>query len=347
MNKIKCPNCGKEIELTEALSHQVREQIVDEEQKKFAHEITELNIKLDTAEKAELEIRKQKNDFDEEKRHFEVEKQRQLDKERNLIREKALEEQIEKDKYKFAELEKKIADTSKALEEANRKATQGSQQSQGEVLELDLEITLKNAIKTDIFEPVGKGVSGADIKQIVITQKGSTCGTILWESKRTKMWGNDWISKLKTDMINAKANVAAIVSEMLPDEAKAGMGQKDGIWVCSPKLVVPLAMLLHKAVEDTARQKFITNMRQTDAERVYNYVTSHEFNQLAQSMLETYIEMDKQIAHERAAYEKIWKQREAQVTRLKLGVSGIMGQLQDAAGPALPPIKNLELDTAE
>ncbi len=345
MNTITCPHCHKPFELDEVLTHQIKEEVLLDQQKKHEEEVRRIKKQLEEAEKTELELRKQKNDLDEEKRRFELEKQRQLDRERESISKKAAEEQSEKDKYKLAELEKKLSDMSKDLEDANRKAAQGSQQLQGEVQELDLEKTLHDAIPTDVVEPIGKGVLGADIRQTVKTQRGNTCGTILWESKRTKAWSDGWITKLKEDRLRDKANAVAIVSEVVPQEVKSGMGLKDGVWICSPKLVVPLALLLHKAIEDAARQKFVSDRRQTDAERVYNYVTSHEFNQLAQSMLETYMEMEKQIAHERAAYEKIWKQREAQVARLKLGVSGIMGQLQDAAGPALPPIKNLELDT--
>jgi hypothetical protein len=231
----------------------------------------------------------------------------------------------------------------KAVEEARRKGDQGSQQLQGEVAELDIEITLRNAIPTDVFEPVEKGVLGADIRQIVKTQRGSTCGVILWESKRTKAWSDGWIVKLKQDKLNDKANVAAIVSDVLPEEAKTGMGLKDGIWVCSTRLLVPLALLLHKAIEDTARQKFVSDSRQTHAERIYAVVTSHEFVAQVESMLETYNAMLEQITRERNAFEKSWKLREAQVNHLMSGVSGIMGQLQDAAGPALPTIKNLEL----
>ena len=346
MNTIKCPHCGKPIELTEAFSHQVREQIVDEEQKKFANEITELKKKLDAAEKAELEIRKQKNDLDEEKRRFELEKQRQLDRERESIGKKATEEQIEKDKYKLAELEKKLSDTSKALEDANRKATQGSQQLQGEVAELDLEETLRRAFPSDVIEPVGKGVLGADIRQVVKSPGGKDCGTILWESKRTKAWSDAWIGKLKDDMRADRAHIPALVSDVLPDEAKTGMGMKDGVWVCLPKLFIPMATLLRLRLIDAAKQKFISENRLTKAEQIYSYVTSHEFAQQVESMVEVYNDMLAQITKERTAFERSWKLRETQVQRLLSGVSGIYGSIQGAAGPALPPIKSLELDSA-
>jgi hypothetical protein len=344
MNTITCPHCHKSFELTDALTHQIEEDLLAGEKKKHEEELAEMKRRLEKAEEAELAIRKQKNLLDEERRTFELEKQRQIDRERDSISKKAAEEQSEKDKYKLAELEKKLSDMTKDLEDANRKAAQGSQQLQGEVQELDLEVTLREAITTDVIEPIGKGVLGADIRQKVKTLRGNMCGTILWESKRTKAWSDGWVTKLKEDRLRDKANAAAIVSEVLPEEIRTGMGLKDGIWVCSPKLVIPLALLLHKAIEDAARQKFVSDRRQTDAERIYAVVTGHEFVQQVESMMETYNGMLAQIERERVAFEKFWKIRESQVKHLKSGVSGIVGELQEAAGPALPPIKSLELE---
>ncbi len=340
---ILCPHCKTEIELKDALIHQIEEKVLGDERRKHDEEVADYKKKLELAQNAELEIRKQKNQLDEERRTLKLEIQRQMDEERAKIREKTAEEVMESQRLKDKEKDKVIDDLKKALDDAQRKASQGSQQLQGEVQELDLESTLRNIMVTDLIEPVAKGVLGADIRQVVKTQRGNTCGTILWESKRTKAWSDGWIAKLKEDQLKDKANVAAIVSDVLPEEIKSGIGLKDGIWVCSTKLVVPLAMLLHKAIEDAARQKFISDRRQTDAERIYAVVTSHEFVQQVDSMMETYAQMLEQITKERNVFEKSWKARESQVRHLMLGVSGIVGQLQDAAGPALPVIKSLEL----
>lgn len=148
---------------------------------------------------------------------------------------------------------------------------------------------------------------------------------------------------MKEDMRNDKANIPAIISETLPEEAKTGMGLKDGVWVSSHKLFIPLAMLLRKSLIDAAYQKFVSDNKQSKAEQIYGYVTSHEFAQQVESMVEVYNDMLTQITKERVAFEKSWKLRESQVQRLLSGVSGIYGNIQGAAGPALPPIKSLEL----
>lgn len=344
MNTITCPHCHKPFELTDALTHQIEEDLLAGEKKKHEEELVEMKRRVEKAEEAELAIRKQKNLLDEEKRTFELDKQRQLDAEREKIRKAAEENILEQQRLKEKEKDKMIDDLKKSLEDAQRKATQGSQQLQGEVAELDLEDTLRHTFPSDGVEPIGKGVLGADIRQVVKSPGGKTCGTILWESKRTKAWGGDWVDKLKEDMRNDKANIPAIISEALPEEAKTGMGLKDGVWVCSPKLFIPLAMLLRKSLIDAAYQKFVSDNRQTKAEQIYGYVTSHEFAQQVESMVEVYTDMLSQVNRERVAFEKSWKLREAQVRRLLTGVSGIYGQIQGAAGPALPPIKNLELE---
>jgi hypothetical protein len=345
-NTIICPHCKKSFELTDALTHQIEEDLLAGEKKKHEEELTAMKRQLEKAEEAELAVRKQKNLLDEEKRTFELDKQRQLDSEREKIRKSAEETILEQQRLKEKEKDKMIDDLKKSLEDAQRKATQGSQQLQGEVQELDLEQTLRSTFSLDSIEPIGKGVLGADIRQVVKSPGGKTCGSILWESKRTKAWSDGWITKLKDDMRNDKANIPAIVSETLPEEAKTGMGLKDGVWVCSPKLFTPLAMLLRKSLIDAAYQKFVSDNRQTKAEQIYGYVTSHEFAQQVESMVEVYTSMLEQITKERVAFEKSWKLRESQVHRLLSGVSGIYGQIQGAAGPALPPIKNLELDSA-
>lgn len=343
MNMIKCPHCGKPIEITEALTHQIEDQVFTGFQKKHEEELAEMKKRLVKAQEAELEIRKQKNLLDEEKRTFELDKQRQLDAEREKIRKTAEETILEQYHLKEKEKDKMIDDLKKSLEDAQRKATQGSQQLQGEVAELDLEETLRHTFSSDGIEPIGKGVLGADIRQVVKSPGGKVCGTILWESKRTKAWSDGWITKLKEDMRSDKANIPAIISETLPEEAKTGMGLVSGVWVCSMKLFIPLATLLRKSLIDAAYQKFVSDNKLSKAEQIYGYVTSHEFAQQVESMVEVYTDMLSQVNRERVAFEKSWKLREAQVRRLLSGVSGIYGQIQGAAGPALPPIKNLEL----
>lgn len=338
-----CPHCKKTIEISEAISHQVEEKIIAEQQEKHERELTVIKKQLEAAQNTELELRKQKNKLDEERRTFDLDKQRQLDLEREKIRQKTLEEAAESQRLKEREKDKVIDDLKKSLEDAQRKASQGSQQLQGEVQELDLEELLRKEFPGDTIEPIGKGILGADVRHIVRSPRGMDCGHILWESKRTKAWSDGWVDKLKEDLRNDKANIPAIISETLPEEIKSGIGLRDGVWVASPMHSLPLAMLLRKALLDSARQKMIAQNQQTKAEELYGYITSHEFANQVEAMVETYNDMRDQIARERTAFEKSWKQREAQVNRLLSSVSGIYGSMQGIAGPSLPTISKLEL----
>ncbi len=369
MNTLACPHCGKTIEITEALTHQIEAKVLEEERLKHQKELEkarneagtklqeEMKLlrdemarkdkKLEEARQAELEIRKQKNLLEEEKRAFELDKQRQLDAEREKIRQKTTEEILEQQRLKDKEYELKIEGLKKALEDAQRKASQGSQQTQGEVAELDLEQLLRTNFPGDSIEPVGKGALGADIRQVVRSPRGLDCGSILWESKRTKAWSDTWIAKLKDDMRSAKANVPAIISEVLPDDISNGLGLKDGVWVANRVLALPLALLLRKSLLDAARQKLISENKQSKAEQLYTYITSHEFAQQVEAMVEVYLEMKDQITKERTAFERSWKQREAQVGKLLSGVAGVYGSMQGIAGTALPSIRPLELASGE
>ncbi len=377
---ITCPRCKEEIPVEEAFSHQLSEKLQKEYEERLAEsvkriendknkileevkkktgeglqveiktlreEAAEKDKKLEESRKQELELRKARNVLEEEKKEFEVKVQRQLDEERKEIREKVETEILEKQHLKDKEKDLQIDQLKKLLEDAQRKANQGSQQAQGEVLEVDLEETLRQNFPGDEIQPIGKGVLGADVRQVVKSPRGTICGTILWESKRTKVWSGDWTSKLKADMVADKANLCAIVSEVLPEEAKNGIGVKDQVWVTSLRLVVVLSMLLRKSLLEAAKQKVISQNQQDKAQQLYQYVTGHEFQHQVEAMVSTYTEMREQVAHERVAFERIWKLREAQIQKLLLGVAGGYGSIQGKVGPAMPKVENLELEDGQ
>lgn len=270
--------------------------------------------------------------------------QKKIAEEEAKIRESAQKDADEKQRLNLAAKEKTISDLQKALDEAQRKAAQGSQQLQGEVMELDLERSLAGAFRDDQIAPVPKGVNGADIAHTVRSPRGTECGLILWEIKRTKHWTDGWVPKLKEDVRSAKAAIAIIVTEALPKDMAEDMGQVNGVWVCKPNLAIVLGSLLRKSLLDVARQKALSDNRGDKADALYNFVTSHEFVQQIESMVETYQEMTQQVMKERTAFEKLWSQREKQAQKLLLGTANIVGSMQGHIGSAsMPRIKGLEL----
>lgn len=343
-NTIRCPKCGKDFEVSEALKEHIRQEEIEKIKLEKEKEISEYKRRAENAEQNELAFRKEKEVLEEEKRKFELEKQRQLDKERESIRIKAAADQSEKDKYVIAEYQEQMRKMSKDLEEANRRAKQGSQQLQGEVQELDLEETLKKVYPYDEIGEVKKGELGADVRQRVKSPRGTYCGTILWESKRTKVWGGDWVSKLKEDLRRDKAHIAVIVSDILPKEFKREVGELNGVWIIKPAFLIPISALLRKNLLDVAKEKFVAVKKQDTAGELYDLVTGHEFTQQIDRMVETYFEMRNQVGKERAAFERIWKAREIQIDRLIGGLSGIYGSMKEVAGSALPEIDTLKLE---
>ena len=189
------------------------------------------------------------------KENAELEMQKKLSENESQIREEATKSADEKYRLKLAENEKKLSDTQKALDEAQRKAAQGSQQLQGEILELDMENAFKDAFREDDIEPIGKGVKGSDIRQVVKNNHGAGCGVMLWEIKRTKSWKDEWIGTIKSNLLDAKANTPIIITNIMPKHITEDIGFMNGVWICKPELAIVLASLLRKGLIDVHVQK--------------------------------------------------------------------------------------------
>jgi len=368
-NVINCPNCGKtikigdvlkeEIEKEYALKHkkeiedvkrQTEEKIREELSQKSLLEISDLKKSLEEKEKKlvfmreeELRLREQKRNLEEKEKEFELTFQRKLDEERKKVEETVMKHASDEFRLKDMEKEKVISDLKHALEDAQRKASQGSQQTQGEILELDLENTLRNAFPQDIIEPVEKGIRGADLRQIVKSPMGAICGVILWESKRTKAWTDEWLMKLKDDLRAEKADIPVIVSTTLPKEAEKGFGLKEGVWIVSYGLFLPVAIILRKSLFDIARQKALSANQGRKADLLYEFITGNEFKQQIEAIVEVYQEMNEQISKEKIAFEKIWKNREGQLKRLITGTINVYAGAQGLVGKSMPQIKGLDL----
>lgn len=300
--------------------------------------------KRKSAEDRELDIRKRELALEEASRSMTLEMERKLEEERKSIREKTESQLIEQQRLKDLQKDKMIGDLRKALEDAQRKANQGSQQTQGEVQELEMERLLTETFRDDIIEPVGKGVTGADIRQIVRSSKGTICGIILWESKQTKSWSEGWVSKLKSDLRAEHANIPVIVTTAYTESNWCGLTLHDGVWVCNFSLFMPLAISLRKQLLEVGREKAMAQNKGEKADLIYGYVTSNAFRQQMEALVELYSEAHSQIGKERAAMEKIWKMREGQAQRLMLSLGNIYGNIQGLAGSsAVPELTGLSL----
>jgi len=307
----------------------------------FEKQLEDKEKKLNEAREKEIEIRKEKNELEEEKKNFELEKQRQLDRERKKIAEEASTRATEEQQHVIEQLKKQLSDATKAKNDLSRKLEQGSQQTQGEVSELKLEESLKQAFIYDEIIPVPKGKNGADIIQKVISRSGKKCGQIIWEVKNAKAWSKGWIQKLKNDQRIIKAELAVIASTVLPDGVK-GFIFRDGIWICDIKMAIALAISLRMNLKAVAKEKAMAVGKDEKVEILYSYLTGVEFRQRVEMIVEAFTGMQNGLNKEKMAYEKIWAEREKQIQKVISNTVGMYGDLSGLV--ALPQIKILELE---
>jgi len=305
-------------------------------------QIAEKEKKLKESQDVELDLRKRQRLLEEKEQALKLEVARQLDSERQKIIANAHASYDEEHRLKDAEKEKQMADMRKQIDDLKRKAEQGSQQIQGEVLELQIEEMLRQEFPFDNIEPVPKGIKGADAIQVVKTQSGKICGKILWESKRTKNWSDAWIQKAKDDQREAKAHLVVIVSETLPNGVPQ-FSQINGVWVVSISLALELSKALRFLLLEVAKEKSFQDGKTGKMEILYSYLTGPEFKSRIEAILEGFINLQKDLDSEKRAMEKIWSKRSKQIDKVIKSIGGMHGDLEGIAGSSLPVVKMLEL----
>ena len=298
--------------------------------------------KLAEAQKAQADLIKKQRELDDAKRELEltVEKRVQagLDATRQLARKEAEDEQ----RLKVMEKEQTIAAMQKQIEDLKRRAEQGSQQLQGEVQELELENLLRGKFPFDAIEPVPKGEYGGDVLHRVVGAGGQPGGTILWEFKRTKNWSDAWLVKLRGDQRAAKAEIAVIVSQILPKGVET-FELVEGVWVTHPRAALPVAMVLRQSLLELALARQTTEGQQTKTDMVYQYLTGPRFRQRVEAIVEAFSTMQEDLDKERKVIMKQWAKREEQIMRVMGATVGMYGDLQGIAGKSLQEIEGLEL----
>jgi hypothetical protein len=308
--------------------------------------LKERTEKLAQAQKAQAELIRKERELEDARREMDLAIEKKVQEGLGAARDKAKKEAEDELRLKVSEKEQTIAAMQKQIEELKRKAEQGSQQLQGEVQELALEELLRDKFPLDDIAPVPKGEHGGDALQTVRGPTGEPCGTILWESKRTKNWSDGWLAKLREDQRVAKADVAVIVSRVLPKDVET-FDLVDHVWVTQPRLALPVAMSLRQTLIDVARARQASEGLQTKTELVYQYLTGPRFRQRIQGIVEAFETLQKDLDAERKVITRQWAKREAQIERVMQGTIGMYGDLQGIAGQGLKEIEGLELPALE
>jgi hypothetical protein len=306
--------------------------------KLLQQEAAENAEKLKESRRKELEFLQKEQALKTREEEMQLTIQRQLLEERSKLKEQLQKEESEKISLKeqefqlrTKELEKQIEDQKRLVEEMRRKSEQGSMQLQGEVQELMLEEMLQSTFPFDKIEEVGKGVRGADCVQIVRNQFGNESGKIIYESKRTKDFSNEWIEKLKKDMRSHGADVAVIVTQTFPKDMER-FGEKDGVYICTFNEVRSVALLLRNALLKIADARKSQENKGDKMVMLYDYLTGAEFSEQWKAIREGFMSMRQSIQKERDTMERLWKAREKQLEKVLLNAAHIQGSVEGIAG---------------
>jgi hypothetical protein len=315
----------------EKRAHTKAQEAVSVELEDLKRQAAEKDRKLDAAHQSELEWRKQKRELDERAKNLDLEAARKIDEERQKIQDETARRVAEEYRMRDAEKDKKLHDALKVNDELKRKLEQGSQQTQGEVLELQLEELIRGAFPLDQIDAVPKGMNGADVVQKVFNKSGHFCGTIVWESKRTKVWSEGWLQKLKDDQRALKAEIAILVSEVLPKDI-SGFSQRSGIWISNFSSAIGIAQILRAQLIQLANVRAAAVGKNEKMEVLYEYLTSTEFRQRVEAIAEAFIQMQSDLSEERRVAEKRWAKRQKEIDRVFQNTAGMYGELQGLLG---------------
>lgn len=341
----------EKVKLESELQKQLRKSIAsdyDNELRLLRQNIEENEERIKTARQKEYAYLKKEQELKSREQELELALQKKLMQERDVLlqqlrRDEAERSAVKETEYllKLKELEKQLEDQRKLADEMKRRAEQGSMQLQGEAQELLLEELLRDRFPYDTIGEVGKGVEGADCIQTVRNHVGTECGKIIFESKRTKAFNNGWIEKLKTDMRNKGADVAVIVTNVMPKEM-ACFGERDGVWVCSFHEVLALTTALRHTIIRIADTKKAEENKGEKMQMLYSYLTGSEFRQQIEAIVESFLCLKNAITKERVQMEKIWKEREKQLDKVLISTSGLYGSIKGIAGASIGEIPSLE-----
>jgi len=344
MKRLSAEMSKKEIELKKQIEddNSNRIKLLNDELKKKSDELIDLN-------KTKIEIEQLKRDKEELASKITLEKEKELNEKLKVEKERI--QKLAQDKYneefektkekieadyllKIKEKDKIIEDQKRLTEEMKRKQEQGSTQLQGEVQELAIKEILRSIFPFDEISEVPKGISGADVIQKVRNHFGQEVGKIVFESKRTKAFSNEWIQKLKSDAVLVKADICVLVTEAMPDGIEK-IGQKDNVWICSFSDFKGLVMVIRESLIKINEAFSSQTNKGEKMQMLYDYLMSSEFLMQVRAIVDGFSELQKGYIQERSAMERIWKQREKQLEKVMLNTNHFLGSIQGIAGNSI------------
>ncbi len=338
---LKVEKSRLEQELKAKITSEKEEQMIllQKELAEKSSQVKELN-----ASKAMIE--KLKREKDEIESTIKLKTEQMMNEQLRIEKEKISKLADEANALKLKEKDEQMEQLKRSLEDAKRKAEQGSQQIQGEAQELAIETWLSTQFPFDSIDEVKKGAFGADCVQTIHTRELQNCGVLCYESKNAKTWSAEWINKLKQDMLKVHADIGVLVTTVMPNGMDR-MGFVDGVWVCSLEEFKGSASLLRDNLIRAYKTMQKEENKSDKAIMLYQYLTSNEFNMQLSSIVDGYISMKDELEKEKRSLTAIWKRREKTIERMFLNTSEMYGSLQGIAGNSIAHITALELPYIE
>jgi len=335
----------KEKELKEELAAKFKKKAEEEQEerlKALQSELKEKSEKVKDFHKAQAEIEQLKRKQEELKAEAEVAAQKKLTVQLNEEKDKIRKSEEEKNELKMKEVLKQLEDQKKLTEEMKRKQEQGSMQLQGEVQELAIEEWLAAKFPLDGIEEIKKGARGGDCIQTVNTRDAQNCGTIYYESKRTKDFQPSWIEKFKADIRDRNANIGVLVTNVLP-KGMDRMGLKDGIWICTYEEFKSLCAVLRQGIVQVNTAVGSQENKGDKMHMLYDFLTGNAFRMQVEAITEGFTQLKIDLDTEKRSMQRIWKQREKQIEKVISSTIDMYGSIKGIAGNAVQSVKALEL----
>lgn len=372
MNTIVCPQCNQEFAINDAVTHQLEQEILQNLNAKHKQDLEKVRdeVREESAKRLQEQYQLERKQFQDDakdkderiknmidqmskltealriskrqKDEAELQMQKKLALEEEKIREDAQKKAEEAQHLVISQKEKQLQDALKANEEMRRKLQQGSQQTQGEVFELEFEGILKQHYPNDQIKPVAKGIKGGDIIQEVWDRRGNYTGKILWELKNTKTWSEGWIDKLKVNQRAISADEAVIISEVLPANIKIA-GFHENVWITQRNFVVTLADTLRAKLIQLFYVKNSVKNKDGKIEVLYTYLSGVEFKHRVEAIVEAFTNMQTEIEKEKRYFNNKWARDEKNIRQVIDNTYGMHGDLKGIIGAAIPQIKGLDL----
>ncbi|WP_421976101.1 DUF2130 domain-containing protein [Roseivirga seohaensis] len=327
--------------MEEKLKHQLQAEQLDQFET-LQKELNEKSEQIKELNRTKAEIEKLKREKSELKEIAEAEAQKNLNATLIAEREKIRKVEEEKNEMRFKEMQKQLEDQKKLTEEMKRKQEQGSMQLQGEVQELAIEEWLMGQFPLDSIEEIKKGARGGDCIQVVNTRARQNCGTIYYESKRTKDFQPSWIEKFKADIRERGANVGVLVTEVMP-AGMDRMGLRDGIWICNYDEFKGLCAVLRESIVQLSMAVSSQENKGDKMHILYDFLTSNTFRMQVEAIVEGFTSMKNGLDSEKRAMQRIWKEREKQIDKVVTNTIDMYGSIKGIAGNAIQSVKALEL----